>query len=291
MNLGRLLAAVAAVAAVVLLVWAPKSDVGPTARPARKRSRGGKSEAGGRHNAALGPLSVVATSVAAAGLGWWLTASVLLGLAVGMVAGSSVHLVVVMVRVRTEALRLEGLTTFTALLARQLLTAPTTAVGITQAASSITSGPVAGAVHRFAEVAASRSVAAGAEAFELELGGHPVARRLARITSGTEHRGSPSVDALDMLARVVSQQAGTVRHCQRLVTGEFPTLIVSVWLAVAMLAASNYVSVELAYYWTSAEGELLLVMSGALFALGASRIAGYSRTVLPVRAPTPSTGG
>ena len=250
-------------ATLMALVWWPMASGGPSTLLvssvvlARQRSL------------QAGP----AAAVLAVGMGF--TVGLILfgaatGMAVMVLTGVCAWAVAVRIRSRRGLREAEELAQLTNGLANQALVAPTVVEAIRQAAPLIP-GRVGGAARQMAAECETGGLVEAANRFSTTIR-RPIAEMLATVLAEAFRGGSQWVGLASVLADEATEAAETARHFHRHVAALMPQIVVTVVMAVGMLAITGFAAKDVGRWLISPVGQQLLLLLAVLTAAVCARV-------------------
>lgn len=254
---------VVAGSALMTLVWWPMSSGSPSAL------LGSSIVLARQRSLRAGP----AAAVLAAGFGF--TVGLILfgaatGMAVMVLTGVCAWAVAVRVRSRRGLREAEELAQFTSGLANQALVAPTVVEAIRQAAPLIP-GRVGGAARQMGAECETGGLVEAANRFSTTIR-RPVAEMLATVLAEAFRGGSQWVGLASVLADEATEAAETARHFHRYVAALMPQIVVTVVMAVGMLAITGFAAKDVGRWLVSPVGQQLLLLLAVLTAAVCARV-------------------
>ncbi|MCY3910916.1 MAG: hypothetical protein OXF99_05335 [bacterium] len=260
---GQTSAILAAGAALMAIVWWPKTSATPSALMmssfmlARQRSF-----RSGQVAAVLAMAFGFAVGLFLFGLS--------MGVAVMVLTGVCVWAVAVHSRSRRGLKEAEELAQLTNGLANQALVAPTVVEAVRQAAPLIP-GRVGAAARLMAAECETGGLVEAANRFSTTIR-RPIAEMLATVLAEAFRGGSQWVGLAGVLADEATEAAETARHFHRYVAALMPQIAVTVVMAVGMLAITGFAAKDVGHWLTSPVGQQFLLLLAVLTAAVCARV-------------------
>lgn len=192
------------------------------------------------------------------------------GTALTVLVGVCVWAVAVQLRSRRAVREADELAQLTNGLANQALVAPTVVEAIRQAAP-LTPGRVGNTARQMAAECETAGLVEAATRFSTTIQ-RPIAEMLATVLAEAFRGGSQWVGLVGVLADEATEAAETARHFHRYVAALMPQIVVTVLMAVGMLAITGFAAKDVGRWLVSPVGQQFLLLLAVLTAAVCSRV-------------------
>lgn len=204
----------------------------------------------------LGPVSAVVAGLAGAN-----AAAVI---AIGLAAGGSTRLFRLMIDARRITERTESISRLCGLLANQASARPTVPSAI-EAAAEWASGSVEQPTRRLAAEVRSAGIERACARFVEDVG-HPLAKALSDVLVEAHQSGAPWVDAVHTLSVQAHDTTESMRLLVREVASKMPMLVLTAGIGAGMLGGLTVLMPDTAAWYSSTNGQLMVLVTGAAYA-------------------------
>lgn len=260
---GQALAVVSAGAVLMAVIWWPMASGSPSSLLM------GSIVLAPRRSLRIGPVAAVLV-VALGSAGGGILFGAITGVAAMVLSGLCVWAVAVQVRSRRSLREAEELAQLTNSMANQALVAPTVVEAIRQAAPLIP-GRVGTAAQKMAAECETGGLMEAANRFATTIR-RPIAEMLATVLAEAFRGGSQWVGLAGVLAAEAAEAAETARHFHRHVAALMPQIVVTVAMAVGMVAITGFAAKDVGRWLATPVGQQLLALAAVLAAALCARV-------------------